>query len=478
MSIDKREGAFDSDEGRQLAEAALRTISLSTAKSSGEQFFRQLVKELALALDVKYVIAGRLVTLEDESPAKDSDAPQANNEGIQTLAVWAGEDWISNIRYSLRGTPCANVTSQDMCFHPCGVQQDYPHDHLLTEMGAQSYIGMPMVGSEGKTLGILVALDTREISEGKRLLALSLLSIFAARSAVELQHQDHVAGLEAHVKARTEELSSATRRLVEQEKLAALGGFVAGFAHEINTPIGIAVTAASGMEEFARSLKRKLNGEKVSRIELQALADNLESGANLVNSNLSRAAGLISSFKMLAVDQANEEESRLDLRDYLRQLIVAHQPVLRSAHTEVQLDAPEPLRVTMAAGLFSQIISNLIVNTLTHAFDEPLERSLEELQDLKEEENIVALPQRRIDIALHAEGGQLHLHFGDNGRGVSPTVARRLFEPYFTTRRGQGGTGLGLHIVNSLCQRMGGSISIDPHHHPGLGFLIELPLRP
>ncbi|MEJ6008061.1 ATP-binding protein [Paucibacter sp. AS339] len=267
-----------------------------------------------------------------------------------------------------------------------------------------------------------------------------------------------------------EALALATKRLMEQEKLAALGGFVAGFTHEINTPIGIAVTAASGMEEFARSLKRKLSGEKVSRVELLALADNLESGASLVNSNLDRAAGLISSFKMLAVDQGNEEESRLDLRDYLRQVITAHQPVLRGAQTKVELDAPEPLRVTLAAGLFSQIISNLIVNTLTHAFDEPVEASLEEEPP--------AQLQRQIDIALHAEGGQLHLHFGDNGRGVSPEVARRLFEPYFTTRRGRGGSGLGLHIVNSLCQRMGGSISIDPHHQPGLGFLIELPLRP
>ena len=475
MSTEPRAGAFDSEEGRQLAEAALRTVSLSIAKTSGEQFFRQLVKELAQALDVHYVIAGRLVALEDLGQAQPTQAVE--NEGIQTLAVWAGQDWMPNIRYSLKGTPCANVSSQDMCFHACGVQQAYPEDVLLTEMGAQSYVGMPMVGSEGKTLGILVALDTREISERKRLLALSLLSIFAARCAVELQHQDHVAELEAHVRARTEELNHATRRLVEQEKLAALGGFVAGFAHEINTPIGIAVTAASGMEEFARSLKRKLSGEKVSRVELQALADHLESGAQLVNSNLSRAAGLISSFKMLAVDQANEEESRLDLRDYLRQLIVAHQPVLRSAHTEVQLDAPEPLRVTLAAGLFSQIISNLIVNTLTHAFDEVTERSLEDLQDPKQAEPAPP-PQRRIDIALHAEGNQLHLHFGDNGRGASPEVARRLFEPYFTTRRGQGGTGLGLHIVNSLCQRMGGSIRIDPHHQPGLGVLIALPLRP
>lgn len=329
---------FDEAESRRLAEAALRSITLSTSRVQGEAFFRVLVKDLAAALDVAYVIAGRLVRMEDGS------------EGIQTLAVWGGEDWLPNLRYSLAGTPCSNVAEQSMCFYPCGVQQAYPDDLLLGGMGAQSYVGTPMVGTDGRSLGILVALDKREIDADKHLLALSLLSIFAARGAAELQHQDREALLEREVQARTEELRLATTTLLEREKLAALGGLVAVVAHEVNTPLGIAVTAASGMEEFARELQRKLQGEKVSRSELLALAERLREAAALVGSNLQRASTLMGDFKTLAVDQGSEDSQLLDLPEYLRAIVLVHQPVLRSARVQVQLDLPERLSLRLAGG--------------------------------------------------------------------------------------------------------------------------------
>ncbi|OYU28379.1 MAG: hypothetical protein CFE41_06475 [Burkholderiales bacterium PBB2] len=256
------------------------------------------------------------------------------------------------------------------------------------------------------------------------------------------------------------ELQLATERLLEQEQLAALGNLVAGVAHEINTPIGIAVTAASGMEEFARSLTRKLSGDKVSRSELQTLAGQLEDGARLVNNNLARAADLISNFKTLAVDQASEAEMHIDLSPYLRGIVMAHNPVLRSAQTRVELDTPEHLHATLVPGQFSQIVSNLIVNALTHAFQEqPEDRP------------------RLIRVRLHSQGERLQLHFSDNGRGVPPEVRARMFEPYFTTRRGSGGSGLGLYIVHKLCEQMGGQIVVDEAHEPGLGFRVDLPLR-
>ena len=267
--------------------------------------------------------------------------------------------------------------------------------------------------------------------------------------------------LERQLAERSEQLQRATARLIEQEKLAALGGLVAGITHEINTPIGIAVTAASGMEEFARSLARKLEAEKVSRGELLALAAQLGSAATLVNSNLARAAALIGNFKTLAVDQASEAELRLDISDYLRGIIKAHQPVLRGAQTLVELEAPAHLHATLSAGMFSQIISNLIVNALTHAFEgRPAEGG-----------------ERRIRIELRSEAQRLQLRFADNGCGASAEVRAQLFEPFFTTRRGSGGSGLGLHIVQTLCQRMGGSICLDEGPGPGLAFLIDLPHR-
>lgn len=435
---------FDEAESRRLAEAALRSITLSTSRVQGEAFFRVLVKDLAAALDVAYVIAGRLVRMEDGS------------EGIQTLAVWGGEDWLPNIRYSLAGTPCSNVAEQSMCFYPCGVQQAYPDDLLLGEMGAQSYVGTPMVGTDGQSLGILVALDKREIDADKHLLALSLLSIFAARGAAELQHQDREAVLEREVQARTEELRLATTTLVEREKLAALGGLVAVVAHEVNTPLGIAVTAASGMEEFARELQRKLQGEKVSRSELLALADRLREAAVMVGSNLQRASTLMGDFKTLAVDQGSEDSQLLDLPEYLRAIVLVHQPVLRSARVQVQLDLPERLSLRLAGGLLSQVLSNLLLNAVNHAF-EPEQQA------------------REVRISLSADERWCQLALRDNGRGVPAEQRAQLFEAFYTTKRGAGGSGLGLHIVQTLCRRMGGEVSLDPREGPGLGFLIRLP---
>ena len=253
-------------------------------------------------------------------------------------------------------------------------------------------------------------------------------------------------------------LSHATQRLVEQEKLAALGALTPGLSHDISTPIGIAVTAASGASETAMLLTKKLASEKVSRAELLALAAQMTAASNLVTDNLARAAELISGFKTMAVDQASEINSLIDLGVYLRSVVRVHQPALRSARALVWVEAPERLSTHLASGLFSQIVSNLIMNALIHAFE--------------------GVEDRRILLKLWVEGDQLHLRCADTGRGAEPEVRERLFEPLFTTRRGSGGSGLGLHIVETLSRQMGGSIKLEDAGGPGLSFLLTLPYRP
>lgn len=435
---------FDEVGRRKLAEAALRHITETTGRARGEDFFRTLVRDLAAALDVFYVIAGRLV--QDEQ----------SGESNQTLAIWAGNDFMPNMRYPLVHTPCRNVADQSMCFHPRNICQEYPLDTLLVDMQAESYIGMPMIDTQGKTLGILVALDKKPIEEDTRLLALSLLSIFSARCAAELQHQDREAELERLVEERTAKLRMAQGKLVEQEKMAALGALVAGVAHEVNTPIGVAVTAASGMREFAGQLSDKLQGTAVSRSELLDLAACLAKSAQLVESNLARAASLVGSFKQLAVDQSHIENSTFDLGQYVQSIFAAHMPALRKAGVRYQLDIPQGLTLNMPAGLLAQLLSNLIMNSLTHAFPQGAGGLLQVSAE--------PLPDDRV-----------RLVFADDGVGAPPEVRARMFEPFFTTRRGSGGSGLGLHIVYNIVSRLGGQVALLESER-GLAVEVCLPL--
>jgi signal transduction histidine kinase len=433
--------------GRALAEAALRAITASTSRARGDDFLRLMVRELAAALDVRYVIAGRLIAMAD------------GHQGIRTLALWGGGDYLPNLEYSLLHTPCQDVTDQSMCFHASGIQADYPRDTLLVEMGAESYIGMPMIDTEGNTLGILSAIDTRAISDDKRLLALSLLSIFATRCAAELQHQERERLLEHTVQQRSEALLAAQAILVEQEKMAALGALVAGVAHEVNTPIGVAVTASSSLSSYAEELVKCVSGERVSRSALVATAQRLREAALLVERNLARAADLIGDFKQLAVDQGSTRVVELGLRDHVLSVVSAHGPELRKVGLRVGVDIGADLRVRLDAGRWSQVLSNLLMNAARHGYPNG-------------GPGAIVLTGRDV---VEAGARWLLLEFADDGVGLTAEARERLFEPFFTTKRGQGGSGLGMHIVYTIVHQMGGQVAVSPDA-PGCRIHIRLPV--
>jgi len=256
---------------------------------------------------------------------------------------------------------------------------------------------------------------------------------------------------------RGEEVLLLQARLIEQERLARLGGLVAGFAHEVSTPVGVAVTAASGLEEFARELQGKLNSERPTRQELQALAGKLLQAAQFANTHLQRASDLLCNFRTLAEDCSHLQVQAVDLPDYLRRLVRAHAPALKNAQVQVDISGPEHVPAVMAVGLLAQLVSILLLNAVSHAFE--------------------GRRERRIAIHLQAEGERLCLQLRDNGRGLAPAQRAHVFEPFYTGQRGSGGRGLGLNIVMNLCQRLGGSVRLDEAPGPGLGFIIDLPLN-
>lgn len=195
---------FDEKELRKLSEAHLRAVNYSTSKVGGMAFFRKLVQDLGNTLEVKWVFIGELSKNQSE-------------DNIETLAIWSGNRWLDNFSYNLNGTPCQDVINQKPCFHACDIQKAYPMDHLLEEMGAESYLGTPLIGASGESLGVLVAMDNNPMDNRKKYLALSLLTVFATRSAAELQHRKKEAELEARVKEKTYELDLKNKTLIKNE---------------------------------------------------------------------------------------------------------------------------------------------------------------------------------------------------------------------------------------------------------------------
>ncbi len=246
-------------------------------------------------------------------------------------------------------------------------------------------------------------------------------------------------------------------QLVESEKMASLGGLVAGVAHEINTPIGIGVTAASFLERKSQECHERFVAGTMKRSDLNTFLVDAQESSQMILGNLERAATLIRSFKQVAVDQTSEERRRFILKNYIDDVLISLRPRMKRTDHTVTVRCPETLEVDSFPGAFSQVITNLLVNSLIHGFEEG------------------ASGRILFDLSLDSEDRVL-FRYSDSGRGMSEEVRKRIFEPFFTTARGQGGSGLGMHIVyNLVTQTLDGSIECESAPGEGVTFTIRFP---
>lgn len=253
------------------------------------------------------------------------------------------------------------------------------------------------------------------------------------------------------------QLKDAQTSLVQSEKMASLGGLVAGIAHEINTPIGVILTGASVLSEESTAFQKGVESGAVKKSEVLRYTDTAIQSAALIQTNAERAAALIQSFKRVAVDQTSEARRTFDLKQYIDEVILSLRPAIKHSPISIQVDCTEQIEVDGYPGALSQIITNMITNALHHAF-EPNQAGL-------------------IQIAAHAERGMIRMTFADNGRGIQPEHLGRIFDPFFTTRRGAGGSGLGLNIVyNLITQTLGGTIAVTSSPGNGATFTIAFPI--
>lgn len=278
--------------------------------------------------------------------------------------------------------------------------------------------------------------------------------------------------LEQRVEQRTEELlqvnnslnqtlsqlREAQGELIESEKMAALGALVAGIAHEINTPIGVSITASSLLTDLVEQLDQHRIEGTLTRQHFEQLTSKLVECNNIIFNNLQRSGEMINNFKQVAVDQTSGEKREFNVNQYLQEIISTLKPQLASNKHQVKITGAEDLTMLSYPGAFYQIISNLVINSIIHGFDNT--------------------QQGTILINLDSDQHNLCVEYQDDGHGMSKETLTHLFEPFYTTRRGQGGSGLGTHIIyNLITQKFKGSI--ECHSAPGQGcvFSIRLPLK-
>ena len=253
----------------------------------------------------------------------------------------------------------------------------------------------------------------------------------------------------ADLAASLEQLHEAQNQLIQRESMAALGGLVAGVAHEINTPLGVAVTAVTHTEDRLRALEATVAAGTLTRGGMRGYVEELREAVALALANLERAARLVDSFKKVAVDQSSETPRECVLEELVLDVLASLRPLTRRAQVEVSLEATSQTLVLTDAGALVQVLTNLVQNACVHAFDE-------------------AHAARIVTVAVTVTGEAVCMIVGDNGRGMPPDVAARVFEPFFTTRRSTGGSGLGMHITHTLVtSRFFGTI--DPDTAPGRG---------
>ncbi|WP_409346983.1 sensor histidine kinase [Paenibacillus sp. MBLB4367] len=254
-----------------------------------------------------------------------------------------------------------------------------------------------------------------------------------------------------------ETLQSTQKQLVQSEKMVALGGLVAGIAHEINTPLGIGVTATSYMDQRTKEITALYSQNKMKKSDLDTYLQSAEETTSIIMSNLQRASELIRSFKQVSVDQSSEAKRRFKLKSYIEEVLLSLNPRIKKTKLCIRIDSPQgDIEVDTYPGAVSQIITNFIMNSTIHAYE--------------------ADQAGTIRIGIAKLGGMLCINYSDDGKGMTPETVGKIFDPFFTTNRGGGGTGLGMNIVyNIVTQTFGGTIRCESELGRGTSFIIEIP---
>jgi signal transduction histidine kinase len=254
-----------------------------------------------------------------------------------------------------------------------------------------------------------------------------------------------------------ETIQMAKDQLVESERMASLGGLVAGIAHDVNTPLGVSVTATSFLKDRVQKLQSAYDDKKLTGSTMTSFLSEAQQTITLLTNNLNRASDLISSFKQVAVDQTSEAEREINVSEYLTEVVQSLAPNFKKTQHTIDIHCPDDLSIKCAPGVLAQILINMIMNSLIHGFEDK--------------------PKGAIRLDIFERDGNLIIDYSDDGRGLDEGTLALHFDAFFTTRRGKGGSGLGTHIMyNLITQTLGGSIEAFSQPNEGLQYKIRIPV--
>ncbi|MBE9561373.1 MAG: hybrid sensor histidine kinase/response regulator [Proteobacteria bacterium] len=282
-----------------------------------------------------------------------------------------------------------------------------------------------------------------------------------------IQHEEVFARVTTHLRIRNltlnlntkvEELTKTRQELIQSDKMASLGRLVAGFAHELNTPLGVAIGSASSLQVEVKKIDTLMKQEEIDVDELLSGLDNINKGFDLTLSNLDRAANLVTSFKRTAVDQTSDEIRKFNVNEVINDTINTLHSHFKKIDVNIQVNCPNTFDVNSLPGALEQILTNLLMNSLVHGFNEGQNTGL-----------------IYINVQLDAE--RLHLKYSDNGKGIEQKNMGKIFEPFFTTHRAHGGSGLGMYICyNIITTQLHGTINCESEPGKGVVFEIDYPI--
>ncbi|NQY94555.1 MAG: HAMP domain-containing protein, partial [Campylobacteraceae bacterium] len=327
-------------------------------------------------------------------------------------------------------------------------------------------------GSLDAKINVKGSLELVQLSKSFRIMRDNLVDDISKLKKVESKIKHLNITLEQKVTSRTAELAESNEeleqtitnlkmtqsKLIEAEKMACIGGLVAGVAHEINTPVGIGLTGITHFLEITTALNKKYSANNMSQDEFEEYLSVSKDLGQQIHLNLERTAHLIRSFKQVAVDQTSEEKRVFRIKEYFEEVIFSLHNIIKKTNITIKVSSSESFSIRSYPGAYSQIITNLIINSFRHAYKDK-EKGL-------------------ININIAKDDSKITIVYSDDGKGIKKEHLNHIFDPFFTTSRDKGGTGLGLNIIyNIITSKLNGTIHCTSQIGVGVEFSIILPIE-